>query len=60
MVPLIKRRKKYALKMDFGPEEGSLKPLKYPSEIGGGVLANFPPLKMHIELPKDIYLPKNF
>ncbi|EAS06539.2 hypothetical protein TTHERM_00865440 (macronuclear) [Tetrahymena thermophila SB210] len=59
MVPLIKRRKKYAIKVDFGTEEQIDKPLKYPPEVGGSI-ANFPALKGYIELPKKYYLGQNF
>lgn len=55
MIPLIKRRKKYAMKMDFGGEEEIEKPLKYPPEVGGAV-ANFPTLKAYVELPKNYFL----
>ena len=44
MLPLVKRRKKYALQMDLADEDIN-KSLKYPPEISGGVLANLPPLK---------------
>jgi len=59
MLPLVKRRKKYALKMDL-PDEDISKPLKYPPEIYGGGLANLPPLRAQIEVRKEIFLPENF
>jgi len=59
MLPLVKRRKKYALKMDL-PEEDVSKSLKYPPEISGGVLASLPPLRAQIEIRKEIFLPENF
>lgn len=59
MLPLVKRRKKYALKMDL-PEEDISKSLKYPPEISGGVLANLPSLRVQLEIRKEIFLPEKF
>lgn len=59
MIPLIKQRKKYALKMEFSLEDTNSQPLQYPPEVGGAI-AHFPSLKGSIVIPQHIYLSPSF